>query len=76
MAKKFKLKVIFGEKASEYAAEHSYSAAKRAISKGTIEGVAEEYEFDTEKDLKTAIQMLEDSDGWMGNHWEIHRPSK
>lgn len=64
------LSVVFGEAASEVASEKGIGSARRALSKGTIEGASDTYRFSTEKDRKTAIRMLNDADGWMGAYWE------
>ena len=63
--KKFKLKVIFGTDACNYAEEFSERGAIRKIHKREVEGDTGTYTFDTEEDLKTAIRILADSDGWM-----------
>lgn len=64
------VKVIYGENAAEYACDHGFGQAKRKITKGELEGAFETYEFDTEKDAATAIQILEDANGWEDNYWE------
>lgn len=68
--KKFILQVVFGEQASDYAAERGFAAAKKRIESGRLEGCVSEYAFDTEADRLKAIEMLEDSDGWMGAFWQ------
>lgn len=64
------LSVVFGEAASEVASEKGIRSARRALSKGTLEGASDTYRFSTEKDRRTAIRMLNDADGWMGVYWE------
>lgn len=64
------LSVVFGETASEVAMEKGVRSARRAMSKGTLEGASDTYRFSTEKDRRTAIRMLDDADGWMGAYWE------
>ena len=63
--KKFKLKVLFGTDACNYAEEFSEKGAIRKIHKGDVYGSVGTYTFDTEEDLKTAMKILEDFDGWM-----------
>lgn len=62
---KFKMKVIYGTNACDYADEFSEKGAIRKVSKGDIEGMVGNYTFDTKKDLETAKQILSDSDGWL-----------
>ena len=64
------LSVVFGETASKVAMEKGIKSARRALSKGTLEGASDTYRFSTEKDRRTAIRMLNDADGWMGAYWE------
>lgn len=64
------LSVVFGETASEVAMEKGVRSARRALSKGAIEGASDTYRFSTEKDRRTAIRMLNDADRWMGAYWE------
>lgn len=64
------LSVVFGETASEVASEKGIRSARRALSKGTLEGASDTYQFSTEKDRRTAISMLNDADGWTGAYWE------
>ena len=68
-----RLTVIFGSSASEYAEEHGLKKTVRQLARGYIEGACEEYLFDTEDDLKTACQILQDADGWMGSWWKADK---
>lgn len=69
-AKKFKLNIIFGEEAADEAADYGYKKTAKKINLGKLNGSVNEYEFDSEKDRGTAIQMLNDADGWLGAYWE------
>lgn len=69
-AKKFKLNIIFGEEAADEAADYGYKKTAKKINLGKLDGSINEYEFDSEKDRGTAIQMLNDADGWLGAYWE------
>ena len=68
--KKYTLKVVFGEVASSYAGDYGFARANKRINEGKLEGFAAVFEFDTENDRNTAIEMLEASDGWMGTFWQ------
>ena len=69
---KYKLRVLYGGEACDWADEHtSYiKGAIRSIKTGNIFGDYKEYEFDTEEDRNTAKIILEDSYGWDNNMWE------
>ena len=67
--KTFPLDVIYGEEASDYAADHGFAKAARKVGSCEIDGATASYTFDTEHDRELAIQMLEDADGWMGTFW-------
>jgi hypothetical protein len=69
-AEKFKLNIIFGEEAADEAADYGYKKTAKKINLGKLDGSVNEYEFDSEKDRDTAIQMLNDADGWLGAYWE------
>lgn len=68
--KKYTLKVVFGEEASSYAGDNGFAKANKRINEGKLEGYAAVFEFDTEDDRNTAIEMLGASDGWMGAYWQ------
>lgn len=67
--KTFPLDVIYGEEASNYAADHGFARAAKKVGSCEIDGATASYTFDTEHDRELAIQMLEDADGWMGTFW-------
>lgn len=69
---KYKLLVIYGEKACDWADEHeSYiQGAVREIKADNLYGDYKEYEFDTEHDRETATLILEDAYGWNNNMFE------
>ena len=65
--KKYNLEVIFGEDASDYACDHGFTAAKRAIKDGKIIGEVNKYSFETDADRQVTEQILFDSYGWNGH---------
>ena len=65
---KHKVTIIFGERASDYAAEYGEQKAINRIKKGKLEGSVCTYELDTVHDLEVLIEALGDFDGWMG-YW-------
>lgn len=71
---KYKLTVLYGEEACDYADEHRgyIQAAIRAIKAGKVFGGHAEYTFDTEEDRETAKLILEDAYGWENNMWETY----
>ena len=70
--KKYKLRVLYGGEACDWADEHaSYiKGAIRSIKAGNLFGDYKEYEFDTEHDREVALNILSDSNGWDNNMWE------
>lgn len=63
---KHKVTIIFGESASDYAADYGEKKAIARINKGKLEGSVCTYELDTAHDLEVLIEALSDFDGWMG----------
>lgn len=72
--KKFKVTVIYGTEASEYADGHTVKGTIRAIKSGKVFGDYKTYEMDTEEDLRTLLYALEDSNGWDTFFWELSKP--
>lgn len=68
MEKKYKLKVLYGSEACDYADEHTYAGAVKKVKKGELDGSYCEYKFDTEEDMNTAKEMIADFDGW-NDYW-------
>lgn len=66
MEQKHKITIIFGESASDYAADYGEKRAIVRINKGLLEGDVQTYELDTENDLKVLLTALGDFDGWNG----------
>ena len=72
-AKKFTLRVIYGEDASRCAATEGFDKAADMIGSGKVDGSCAEYTFDTGHDLELAIEIAEAADGWLGTFW--NRPN-
>lgn len=68
--KKYALEVVFGEEASSYAGYFGFAKANKKIKQGELEGFAAVFQFDTENDRNTAIEMIGASDGWLGTYWQ------
>ena len=68
MSEKIKIKIIFGEQATDYAADYGEKKALAKLKKGELSGEIREYELDTVNDEQVLIQALADFDGWMG-YW-------
>ena len=64
MAKKIRLKVVYGIEACEYAEGHNIERTIRKIKDGSINGDHKTYLVDTEEDVKVIKQILADSNGW------------
>lgn len=75
MAKKYKLKIIYGKEACDYYDGHTLLGTIRKIKSGDVYGDYGEYEFDTEEDAKLVCKILCDADGWDTN-WAIIRKEK
>ena len=68
--KNFKLMVVFGREACNMACDTDLKTTLNAVDSGEIEGSGGVFEFDTYKDRKTTVDLLEMMDGWDGLHWE------
>ena len=66
----FILDCIFGEAASNIAADGGMNKAKKQLKLGKVEGAFEQYSFSNEADRNQAILMLEAYDGWNGYYYE------
>ena len=66
----YKLKVIFGNKATAMAEEQGIEKTCSAIQNGEIEGSFKEYGLTTQKDLDAMLELLADFDGW-GAYWAV-----
>lgn len=64
------LHVVFGDSAIEYAEEHGYEKTRRHLRRTGADGEAHDYGFDTERDLNTAIWLLQESSGWDNYYYE------
>ena len=53
------LHVVFGDSAIEYAEEHGYEKTRRHLRRTGADGEAHDYGFETERDLNTAIWLLQ-----------------
>lgn len=68
--KKFILDCIFGEAASDIAANGGMNKAKKFLKLGTVEGNSLQFKFGSEADRDEAIRMLQEYDGWNGYYYE------
>lgn len=71
MEKKFKLTVVFGKRAAEYAFEHGIEGAIRKIKNGSLDGEYKVYKLDTKEDVEVVKQALQDSNGWEDVVWGV-----
>lgn len=71
---KFKLTVVFGKEASNYADEHGTAETVRAFDAGEFEcGMYRTYELDTWEDLLVLTQALDDAWGWDASYFDIEQ---
>lgn len=64
---KYRLTVIFGTAACDYADEHGTAETVKALESGELEaldGMWRTYELDTEADVQQLINALDDAWGW------------
>lgn len=66
----FILDCIFGEAASDIAADGGMNKAKKCLKLGTIEGNSLQFKFGSKADRDEAIRMLQEYDGWNGYYFE------
>ena len=66
----FILDCIFGETASDIAADEGMNKAKKCLKLGTVEGKSLQFKFSSKADRNQAIMMLEAYDGWNGYYYE------
>ena len=71
MDKKFKLRVVFGTRAAEYAIDHGIEDTIRKIKNGSLDGEYKVYELDTKRDVEVVKQVILDSNGWEDVVWGL-----
>ena len=64
--KKFRLDVIFGKTASRRACEGNPHTVRQEIDSLYVHGTYGTFEFSTKEDRKTASDLIDKTDGWMG----------
>lgn len=71
---KYRLTVVFGKEASDYADEHGTKKTVKAIDAGKFEcGMYRTYELDTEADVLQLTQALDDAWGWDASTFDIEQ---
>ena len=70
--KKYPLNVVFGSEACDVWDEDGFHQAKEKIDKGKIDGSASTYLFDTERDRRLAIELIQEQDGWSNSAYDTN----
>lgn len=71
---KYRLTVVFGKEASNYADEHGTAETVKALDAGMFEcGMHRTYELDTEADVLQLTQALDDAWGWDASWFDIEQ---
>ena len=71
---KYRLTVIFGQEACDYADGHGAKKTAKALDAGKFEcGMHRTYELDTWEDVLVLTQALDDAWGWDASYFDIEQ---
>lgn len=72
----YRLDVIFGNEAVQYAEESGFNGAVNQMGAGVLDGYLHSVRFDTEEDMKKATELLEAANGWMNFIFKMTNTSR
>lgn len=73
---KFVLRLACGRQCSYMAADQGWKKAEKKLDNGELEGFMAEYEFQTEKDRRQALEIIEQCDGWLDHYCEAKKSAR